>query len=210
MFSLTTAEIALLSVAGLLSLLVAFRPEFTRARGGKIVAFVALFILPLVASWAGLSAQMEKSKETQFCLSCHVMTDYGRSLYNDDKSYIPAAHFQNKRIPREQACYTCHTTYTLYGPLQSKLRGLRHIYVQYLGTVPKPEAIKLYTPYNNRECLHCHLGARSFEEASAHRKDPSLLGKVKSGKLSCMSSSCHEFVHDVGDLKDATFWKETP
>jgi hypothetical protein len=26
------------------------------------------------------------------------------------------------------------------------------------------DAIRLYDPYNNRECLHCHLGARSFEE----------------------------------------------
>ena len=89
------------------------------------------------------------------------------------------------------------------------MHGLRHLWVQYAGTVPKPEAIKLYEAYNNRECLHCHLSARRFEEASAHHKTPDLLAAVKSAKQSCLSSGCHEFIHDVGSLKDATFWKET-
>jgi hypothetical protein len=38
--------------------------------------------------------------------------------------------------------------------------------VQYLGTPMNP--IRLYVPYNNRECLHCPLGARSFEESPTH------------------------------------------
>ena len=80
--------------------------------------------------------------------------------------------------------------------------------MQYLGVIPKPENIKLYQSYNNRECLHCHLAARRFEEASAHRKIPELLNQVKSGQKSCLSSGCHEFIHDVGSLKDAKFWKE--
>lgn len=209
MLRLTTIEIFFIGVTLVLALLVAFRPELTRARGGKIFAFVALFILPVLSSWTGFSEQTDRSKKTRFCLSCHVMTDYGRSLYVDDKSYLPAAHFQNNRIPRDEACYTCHTDYTFYGPVRSKWRGLRHLYVQYLGTVPRAEQIKLYKPYNNRECLHCHAGARSFEQASAHHKDPNLLALVKSNRLSCMSNSCHDIVHDVASLKDATFWKES-
>ena len=180
----------------------------TRTPAGRILAFLALVVVPGAALWAGFSFHMEQAQTTEFCLSCHVMSDYGRSLYVDDKSYIPAVHFQNNRIPRDHACYTCHTEYTMFGGVKAKARGLRHLWVQYVRGAPKPEAIKLYDPFPNSECLHCHLGARRFEEGSAHNKVPDLLSRVKANKLSCVSSGCHEFVHDVASLKDDTFWKE--
>jgi cytochrome c-type protein NapC len=189
-------------------LLVGFRARWTRSREGKILAFIVLCVLPLASMWGGFSEQMERAESTQFCLSCHVMTNFGRSLYVDDPSYIPALHFQNNRVPRDSACYTCHTDYAMFGTVTAKLRGLRHLQVEYFGTIPKPEEIKLYTPYNNRECLHCHLGARRFEEDSGHHKTPDLLQSVKSGQKSCLSSGCHDIVHEVGSLKDAAFWKE--
>ncbi|HUY14001.1 MAG TPA: NapC/NirT family cytochrome c [Terriglobia bacterium] len=190
-----------------LALLVAFRPELTRARGGKILAFLALFILPVAASWLGFSKQMSRAESTQFCLSCHVMHDYGRSLYADDPSFVPAKHFQNRLVPRDHACYTCHTDYTMFGPISSKMRGLHHLYVEYLGAIPKPGQIKLYTPFNNRECLYCHLGARTYEEATEHHKTPDMLARIKSNQLSCMSSNCHDTIHAIDSLKDVTFWK---
>jgi len=76
------------------------------------------------------------------------MYDFGRSLHVDDPSYIPARHFQNNLIPRDQPCYTCHTDYTLFGTIHAKFRGLRHIYVEYFGKVPHPADIRLYTPFN--------------------------------------------------------------
>jgi cytochrome c-type protein NapC len=196
--------------AALIALFVGFRVQLTRSREGKMLAFIALFALPVMAAWTGFSEQMDRAESTKFCLSCHVMADFGRSLYIDDPSYVPAAHFQNNRIPRDQACYTCHTEYTLFGPMKSKIRGLRHLYVQYIVGAPQPETIKLYEPFQNRECLHCHLGARIFEEASAHSKTPGLLDNIKSNKLSCTSSGCHEFIHNVASLKDDTFWKPKP
>lgn len=87
------------------------------------------------------------------------------------------------------------------------MRGVRQLAVYYFGRVPKPEDIKLYSPYNNRECLHCHLGARRYEEASEHHKDPTMLARSASNQLSCMSSNCHDIVHEVDTLKDGTFWK---
>ncbi len=191
-----------------LALLVAFRAELTRAQGGKILAFIALFIFPVLAGWAGFSHHMDRAESTRFCLSCHVMSDYGRSLYVNDPSFVPARHFQNDLVPRDHACYTCHTDYTLFGPLHSKLRGLHHVYVEYLGTIPKPDKIKLYTPFNNRECLHCHLGARTFEEEPGHHKTPEMMAKIKANQMSCMTSNCHDTIHDLDDLKYATFWKE--
>src|SRR5580658_5660292 len=86
------------------------RPEVTRTRGGKVLAFLVLFLLPLLCLAMGVSSEMERAKSTSFCLSCHIMEPYGRSLHIDDASYIPAAHFQNHRVPAGEACYTCHTT----------------------------------------------------------------------------------------------------
>ena len=196
--------------AALIALFIGFRVTLTRSREGKILAFIALFALPIMAAWTGFSEQMDRAESTKFCLSCHVMADFGRSLYIDDPSYIPARHFQNNRIPRDRACYTCHTEYTLFGPVKAKMRGLRHLYVQYIKGPPQPEAIKLYDPFPNSECLHCHLGARLFEEGAAHNKAPDMLSRIKANQLSCTSSGCHEFIHDVASLKDDKFWKKKP
>jgi nitrate/TMAO reductase-like tetraheme cytochrome c subunit len=196
------------AIVAALGLLTALRPELTRARGGKVFAFATLGILPVLAVWAGVNQHLERSTSTQFCLSCHVMADFGKSLYIDDKSYLPAAHFQNNFVPRERACFTCHTDYTMFGDYKAKWRGVHHVLVQYFGTVPQPENIKLYTAYNNRECLHCHGGARAYEEASSHHKNPNMLALAASNQLSCTSGGCHDIVHDVGTLKDATFWKQ--
>jgi len=54
-----------------------------------------------------------------------------------------------------QACYICHANYAMFGGFRAKLNGLQHVYVQHFGTPHNP--IRLYEPYNNRECLHCHL-----------------------------------------------------
>ena len=119
-----------------LAILLAVRAELTRARGGKILAFVVLFIAPCLRYALGFSEHMERAESTQFCLSCHVMHDFGQSLYVDDPSYIPAKHFQNNLVPRDHACYTCHTDYTMFGTAHAKMRGLHHVYVQYLGKIP--------------------------------------------------------------------------
>jgi cytochrome c-type protein NapC len=206
MLSSTVLEILFIAIALLMAVLVCVRVELTRARGGKILAFVTLFLLPLLVMWWGFSEHMERAESTHFCLSCHVMHDFGQSLYVDDPSYLPAKHFQNNLVPRDRACYTCHTDYTMFGSVHAKLRGLRHLYVQYLGKPPLPADIKLYTPFNNRECLHCHAGMRVFLEQARHTKQPDLMAKLNSNQVSCMKSGCHDIVHEVATLKDASFW----
>ncbi len=193
--------VAVVLVAIALIALVALRPSLTTARGGRILAFLAFLVLPMLATAMGLSAHMEQSKSTEFCLSCHVMEPYGRSLRVDDAAWLPAQHFQNNRVPRDRACFTCHTDYTLFGDAKAKLRGLRHVYVYYLGAVP--EKIQLYEPYSNRECLHCHAGARTFEESDLHKEMRVDLG---SNTTSCME--CHDAVHNVGELEGKPLWND--
>lgn len=204
---MTVILILFTAIAIALCVLIALRPELTRARGGKILALIALCIVPCLAMWTDAKEHLERSTSTQFCLSCHVMANFGKSLYIDDKSYLPAAHFQNNFVPRDRACFTCHTDYTMFGDYRAKWRGVHHVYVQYFGTLPKPEDIKLYTAFNNRECLHCHAGARSYEEASPHHKKPDQLNQMATNQVSCMASNCHDIIHDIGDIGGATFWK---
>lgn len=191
----------LFGLSAALILLLILRPALTANRNGKVLAFVALFALPILCAFIGTSQQLERSKQTSFCLSCHIMEPYGRSLHVDDPSYIPASHYQNHRVPTDQACYTCHEDYVLYGGLRSKWRGLHHVYVQYLGTPMNP--IRLYVPYNNRECLHCHLGARKFEESAMHT---AIHEELVSNQMSCISSGCHDMVHNVTGLDKVKFW----
>ncbi|MES1240917.1 MAG: NapC/NirT family cytochrome c [Acidobacteriota bacterium] len=169
---------------------VVLRPAVLGTRAGKVLAFLALAVMPIVATGMGLSAHMETSKRTEFCLSCHVMEPYGRSLRVDDPSALPAAHYQNRRIDRDHACFTCHTTYTMFGDVKAKMTGLKHVYVYYLGEVPKK--IELYEPYKNRECLHCHDGARSFEENEMHAE---IRADLDSNATSCLE--CHDVAHEV-------------
>jgi cytochrome c-type protein NapC len=195
-----------LALTALLLVMLMGRPSLTHAPGGKMIAFLGIFLLPALAVFAGAMDHMERSKQTSFCLSCHVMEQYGKSLHVDDFEFIPAVHYQNNYVPRDEACYTCHTDYVMYGTIRSKMRGMRHVMVQFFGTIP--DTIKLYTPYNNRECLHCHGGARKFLNASGHKSEEGLLTAIISGKRSCMELGCHDVAHNVSELADASFWKE--
>ena len=177
------------------------RSSFTATPAGKILGFLAFCALPILCGFWGLNEHLERSKQTAFCLSCHIMAPYGRSLYASDAAYIPAMHYQNHRIPADEACYTCHTDYAMYGTVRVKLHGLRHIYVQYFGKPSDP--IHLYDPYNNRECLHCHEGARSFEN-DTHL---ALLDQLKSNQLSCVSSGCHDTIHNAASIDRVKMWR---
>lgn len=197
--------VGLLGVAAVLLLVLVVRPGITRDRNGRILAFVGLCALPTLALAAGFNAHVEQSKSTNFCLSCHVMEPYGRSLKIDDSEYVPASHYQNNRLDRGKACFTCHTTYAMYGDIKAKIGGLRHIAVNYFGALP--DTIKLYQPYNNRECLHCHNGARSFESNSAHAESDTMMAAMKSNRMSCLASGCHDLVHDAHNVDKLPMWK---
>jgi cytochrome c-type protein NapC len=180
--------------------LLLIRPSITAAQGGKIVAFLAFFILPIVATGLGASIHLQNSTSTQFCLSCHVMEAHGQSLYIDDPKYIPAVHFQNNRIPKDHACFTCHTDYTMFGDVNAKLRGLKHLYVYYFK--PTPAKLALYEPFKNRECLHCHTNGRSYEESSPHKE---MKEQLTSNEMSCVT--CHSKIHDVANINKQKMWK---
>ncbi len=175
-------------------------PRFSVRPVGRVLGFMAFLVFPILLSMLGLTSHINNSKSTEFCLSCHTMKPYGESLMYDDPDYLPAAHFQNHRISADRACFTCHTSYTMFGDFKSKLRGLRHVYVYYLGTIP--ERPQLYSPFLNHECLHCHGGARSFEESDMHMD---IRDELESNNISCLE--CHDMTHDVENQDSHELWE---
>jgi cytochrome c-type protein NapC len=174
--------------------------QLLRSRWGRWILLVAGGLLPIVASAGTFKEEIEESSRTRFCLSCHEMKDYGKSLFADNRLSVPAAHFQHRLIDRENACYSCHTDYALFGDVKAKMNGLKHVYVHYLGKVP--EKMALYQPYPNYNCLHCHDDARRFVEAPAHQ---AVKGPIASGELSCLQ--CHNVGHDMKAVQDRRFWQ---
>jgi cytochrome c-type protein NapC len=194
--------VALIVLTIVLTAVFVVYPSITAGATGKILAFVALCVLPALCIGGGMSTQMQRSEQTKFCISCHSMENYGKSLYVDDPSYIPARHFQNHRVPADRACYSCHADYTIYGPLKDKFQGIKRLYMQYVTTPPK--TIQIPGGYSNLQCLHCHAGARNFEENPVHS---AMMDSLTTNQMSCLSSGCHDTVHNVTQLGNVKMWR---
>jgi nitrate/TMAO reductase-like tetraheme cytochrome c subunit len=202
-FGLTGVLIALAVLTIMLAGVFLVRPSITAGVTGKILAFVGLCVLPILCIGAGMSFHMQRSQDTSSCISCHSMASHGQSLHLEDPKYIPAQHFQNHLVPPDKACYTCHTDYTIYGPWKSRLDGLRYVYMTYFGKTPK--TIHLNARYSNLQCLHCHAGARNFEE---HLNQMPPIGELTSNRISCISSGCHDMIHNVSEVGHLKMWTE--
>ncbi len=203
MLGLTGVLVALVVLTIILAGVFLVRPSFTAGATGKILAFIGLCVLPTLCIGTGMSFHMERSKQTAYCISCHSMVTHGQSLYVLNPSYIPAQHFQNHLVQPNQACYTCHTDYTMYGPLKDKLKGLRYVYMEYVSSPPK--TIHLDGTYNNSQCLHCHAGTRDFE-ANLNHMAP--MGSLVTNQISCISSGCHSTIHNASEVANLKMWKE--
>ncbi len=177
------------------------RSSITTEATGKILAFVGLCVLPVLCIGTGWSVHQERSEQTASCTACHSMESHGKSLYVADASYIPAQHFQNRMVPPDKACYTCHSDYAAYGSLKDKFRGLKYVYMQYVSTPPK--VIHISGGYSNLQCLHCHAGARGFSDNSAHN---AIMGSLNANQISCLT--CHDIIHNASEVGHLKMWVE--
>jgi cytochrome c-type protein NapC len=158
----TAAILILIVFSAMLAGVLVLRPAITIHPGGKILAFGVFFFLPVFCLMAGMDSEMQRSKSTAFCLSCHIMQPYGKSLARG-RCGVPCRGALPKPS-RSRGSVVLHVPHELCDVrnIQGKDGRPRHLYVHYLRTEPLPGNIPLHEPYNNRECLHCHLGARSF------------------------------------------------
>jgi cytochrome c nitrite reductase small subunit len=149
-------------------------------------------ILPVVASSAGGVLVVERSQRVGLCNSCHLaMTPYVNDMKNPQSHSLAALHYANRYIADDQ-CYSCHTSYGMFGTVQAKAQGVFDVYKYYTHSFSMP--LKMRQPYPNNDCLKCHAGSAKF--LASHKKDREAMF---ADEVSCMQ--CHDDdnpAHNVG------------
>src|SRR6201987_2023508 len=135
--------------------------------------------LPLLITGVGTILVFQRAERVEFCASCHLtMKPFVDDLKNPTSNSLAALHFRNRYIPDDQ-CYSCHTSYGLFGTVEAKKEGLNDVYKYYTRTFHLP--IKLRHPYPNTDCLKCHAGSAKWIASHEDYKDA-----LFSGEASCM------------------------
>jgi nitrate/TMAO reductase-like tetraheme cytochrome c subunit len=132
---------------------------------------------------------LEHSKEVPFCGSCHVMTPIVASLGGTEG--LAASHFRRGAVSHDEACYVCHSGYGIWGTVDAKLAGIRHMLHTVTGHYEVP--IRHRGPFDIDSCLNCHARAEAFRTIEAHR-DPDLQKALVTREMGC-TGICHEAAH---------------
>ncbi len=177
--------------AAILVWFLAFRPQLTTMT--KLVLLLGLGVLPAATGISGNLAGFENMKERSFCGSCHVMTPYTEDLSNPASQSLAAMHARNPMFGG-QACYICHSDYGMFGTINTKLGGVKHVlhyYTKY-RTMTIEDALPkmhLYSPFPNNNCMQCHsTSLPAWNDIVDHA---GLLEDLRSEKVSCASDGCH-------------------
>ncbi len=155
----------------------------------------AALLLPLAAYAFGALHLLEGAKQVTFCGSCHLMTPIVRSLENADDS-LAAIHFARGRVPHEQACFTCHSGYGVWGGFDAKVAGVRHMLQTVTGRYTLP--LQNRGPFDIDSCLGCHAFAQNFRAVEDHQ-DPDLQKELVERRIGC-TGACHPAAHPESAL----------
>jgi hypothetical protein len=150
---------------------------------------IGFLILSPLAYLLNAGLAISGAKSVTFCDSCHVMNGYVQDLQNPDSEHLAAQHFQFRWISDHQ-CYTCHSDYGLFGDVQAKLAGLRHVWFNTVGGYELP--LKIRGRYDNQRCLFCHGPVKSYQEVPEHEKNAAT---IATSETSCIGAACHVSPH---------------
>lgn len=152
-----------------------------------LLAFAGPWLAAIVVAINGL-----QMKSPEFCNSCHTMNGHYDDLQDPHSDGLASRHFQNNWVPKE-ACFSCHTEYGAFGGVKAKVNGMHHVYRQYIGK--REGELKLYRPYDNRNCLTCHGGNnRRYKAEPSHLDNEA---EILANDTSCLE--CHSPVHNAGE-----------
>jgi nitrate/TMAO reductase-like tetraheme cytochrome c subunit len=203
----------LLALVGLVLLTALLRSRALRAAPGwRLLAFVAFCAVPTFFAVSAIQANLNHMKRVAFCGSCHVMQNHVASLTYDDDEPLASVHFRNNYVEQDHACYGCHVSYAMFGGVKAKVNGLRHVWA--FVTEGDDDAIELYEPYSNNNCLHCHGPSQRFREVEDHTDEENFIARVEANELSCLNAGCHDEGHywdgkyDAASDDDAEEWDE--
>jgi cytochrome c nitrite reductase small subunit len=137
---------------------------------------------PLLITGVGTILVFERAERVEFCASCHLtMKSFVDDMKDPKSMSLASLHYKNRYIPDDQ-CYSCHTSYGIFGTVEAKKEGLTDVYKYYTRTFHLP--IQMRHPYPNNDCLKCHAGSAKWLSAHEDYKDA-----LFSGEATCMQ--CH-------------------
>lgn len=88
----------------------------------KLLAFVALVLMPAAVVAVANYHVFEGVEKVRGCASCHIMRPMVNDMRDAGSNTLAARHFRNRWIVDRQ-CYECHTDYGLSGALNAKMEG---------------------------------------------------------------------------------------
>jgi nitrate/TMAO reductase-like tetraheme cytochrome c subunit len=164
---------------------------------GRLPATLLLpaLLLPLAAFGVGYQFTLEESKRVEFCGSCHETMSPLVAALAEDNGTISSSHWRRGAVSHASACYQCHSGYGIWGDVDAKLAGVRHMVLTVTGRYELPLQAHRF---DNGACLGCHAQAVPFAEIEEHR-DPETQAELLSGETSC-AGICHEDGHPESAL----------
>lgn len=168
------------------------RPKLDTA--AKLLLLCALGVFPVITAGSGNYAGFEQTTKREFCNGCHVMEPWIDDAEDPTSTSLSSIHARNDLFG-ERSCYTCHADYGMFGTVNTKMGGLRHVY-HYLReyhdwpVAKAVEEIRIRRPFPNKTCTHCHsTELPGWQQVPDHRamRDPEEVG--------CASKGCHGPAH---------------
>lgn len=153
----------------------------------KLLALAGFFAFPMMAATTASYHVFEGTKEVAACARCHTMWPMVNDMRQPDSQSLAARHFTNRWIASEQ-CFHCHADYGLYGTLEAKMDGLRHLLRYTSGTYTEP--IAMAHAFDNNNCMPCHAGTPKYVAADMH---DTMRDEIASNSMTC--TSCHGDAH---------------
>ena len=166
-----------------------------RLQGGTswILLIAGAVVFPVVSTMFGTLLVFERAERVEFCGSCHkAMQAYVDDMENPASESLAALHYRNRYVPRNQ-CYTCHTSFGLFGTVQAKIAGVIDVHKYYTGSFR--QQIQMREPYRNDDCLKCHAGAVKWSLNHTDVRD-----SILAGKATCLG--CHGKAHPAHTLSN--------
>jgi len=182
--------VLLLGAALILYSLIRYRGRVEGAMSWTLL-IAGVLVVPSISTMFGTLLVFERAERVEFCGSCHkAMQAYVDDMESPGSQSLAAVHYRNRYVPRNQ-CYTCHTSFGLFGTVQAKIAGVIDVHKYYMGNF-RPQ-IQMREPYRNDDCLKCHSGAVKWSLNHASSKDSILAGKDR-----CLD--CHGKAHPAHTL----------